>query len=86
MNIPLPRELEELFKRKVENGEYESASDLVVEALYVLAARDRFIVGEQAEHAARSSSASSSASTAKWLRPTRCSRGSVSGCARAKHR
>ena len=49
MDIPLPRELEELVRRKVEVGEYESASDMVVEALYLLAARDRFVAGGQAE-------------------------------------
>ena len=49
MYIPLPRDLEELVKRKVEAGEYESASDLVVNALYLLAARDRFLEGEREE-------------------------------------
>jgi Arc/MetJ-type ribon-helix-helix transcriptional regulator len=36
-------------KRKVEAGEYESASDVVVEALHLLAARDRFLEGEREE-------------------------------------
>jgi antitoxin ParD1/3/4 len=36
-------------KRKVEAGEYESASDVVVEALYLLAARDRLLEGEREE-------------------------------------
>jgi antitoxin ParD1/3/4 len=49
MHIPLPRDLEELIQRKVEAGEYESASDLVVEALYLLAARDRSLEGEREE-------------------------------------
>jgi antitoxin ParD1/3/4 len=49
MHIPLPRDLEELVERKVEAGEYESASELVVEALYLLAARDRFLAGEREE-------------------------------------
>ena len=49
MHIPLPRDLEELIQRKVEAGEYESASDMVVEALYLLAARDRFLEGEREE-------------------------------------
>lgn len=49
MHIPLPRDLEELIERKVEAGEYESASELVVEALYLLAARDRFLEGEREE-------------------------------------
>jgi antitoxin ParD1/3/4 len=49
MYIPLPRDLEKLVERKVEAGEYESASDVVVEALYLLAARDRFLAGEREE-------------------------------------
>jgi antitoxin ParD1/3/4 len=49
MRIPLPRDLEELIQRKVEAGEYESANDMVVEALYLLAARDRFLEGERDE-------------------------------------
>ncbi len=47
MDIPLPRDLEELVERKVEAGEYEFASELVIEALYLLAARDRFLEGER---------------------------------------
>jgi antitoxin ParD1/3/4 len=49
MYVPLPSDLEELIQRKVEAGEYESASDVVVEALYLLAARDRFLEGEREE-------------------------------------
>jgi antitoxin ParD1/3/4 len=49
MHIPLPRDLEELVERKVKAGQYESASDVVVEALYLLAARDRFLEGEREE-------------------------------------
>ena len=49
MRIPLPRYLEEMIERKVGAGEYESASELVVEALYLLAARDRFLEGEREE-------------------------------------
>ncbi len=33
MDIPLPRDLEELVRREVEAGAYESASEMVVEAL-----------------------------------------------------
>jgi putative addiction module CopG family antidote len=49
MHISLPRDLEEMIERKVEAGEYESPSELVVEALYLLAARDRFLEGEREE-------------------------------------
>ena len=42
MNISLLPDLEELVKRKVESGEYDSPSDVVVHALYLLEARDRF--------------------------------------------
>jgi antitoxin ParD1/3/4 len=48
MDIPLPRDLEELVRREVEAGAYASASEMVVEALYLLAARDRLLAGEQA--------------------------------------
>jgi antitoxin ParD1/3/4 len=47
MDIPLPRGLQELVERKVESGEYESASEVVIAALYLLAARDRFLEGER---------------------------------------
>ncbi len=47
MDIPLPRDLEELVRRQVEAGAYELASEMVVEALYLLAARDRLLAGEQ---------------------------------------
>jgi antitoxin ParD1/3/4 len=49
MHIPLPRDLEELIERKVGAGKYESASEMVAEALQLLAARDRFLEGERAE-------------------------------------
>jgi antitoxin ParD1/3/4 len=49
MYIPLPSDLEELIQRKVEAGEYESATDVVVEALCLLAARDRVLEGEREE-------------------------------------
>ena len=42
MNISLLPDLEELVKRKVESGEYDSPSDVVVHALYLLEACDRF--------------------------------------------
>jgi len=41
MQIPLLPELEELIKRKVEDGEYESPSDVVTHALYLLDTHDR---------------------------------------------
>ena len=46
MNISLPRDLEEMVERRVEAGDYASPSDLIVEALYLLAARDRFLAVE----------------------------------------
>ena len=49
MRIPLPRDLEEMIERKVGAGGSKSASELVVEALYLLAARDRFLEGEHEE-------------------------------------
>jgi antitoxin ParD1/3/4 len=49
MHIPLPRDLEELIERKVETGEYETASEVAIAALYLLAARDRFLEGEREE-------------------------------------
>ena len=42
MNISLTPELEELVKQKVESGLYNSASEVFVEALWLLDARDRF--------------------------------------------
>ena len=48
MDIPLPRDLQpSLVRRQVEAGAYELASEMVVEALYLLAARDRLLAGEQ---------------------------------------
>jgi antitoxin ParD1/3/4 len=41
MEIYLLPDLEELIRRKVEAGEYETASDLVTHAVYLLDARDR---------------------------------------------
>ena len=49
MHIRLPRDLEELIERKVGAGEYESVSEIVAEALQLLAARDRFLEGEREE-------------------------------------
>jgi antitoxin ParD1/3/4 len=42
MNISLLPDLEDLVRRKVESGEYDSPSDVVVHALYLLEACDRF--------------------------------------------
>ena len=41
MRIHLPRDLEEIVQRKVDRGEYDSPSDVVIHALYLLDARDR---------------------------------------------
>jgi len=41
MHISLPPELKELVKRKVNTGQYTCASEVVVEALWLLDARDR---------------------------------------------
>ena len=41
MNISLPPELTELVKRKVDSGQYTCASEVVVEALWLLDTRDR---------------------------------------------
>ena len=41
MNVFLPPQLEELVNRKVESGLYTCASEVVVEALWLLDARDR---------------------------------------------
>jgi putative addiction module CopG family antidote len=41
MEIRLLPELEELIRRKVEAGEYDTASDLVTHAVYLLDTRDR---------------------------------------------
>lgn len=41
MQISLPPQLQELVKRKVESGLYFCASEVIVEALWLLDARDR---------------------------------------------
>lgn len=41
MHIPLPRDVEELIARKVDAGEYESPSDLLIHAVYLLESHDR---------------------------------------------
>ena len=41
MQVSLLPDLEELIKRKVEGGEYESPSDVITHALYLLDAHDR---------------------------------------------
>jgi putative addiction module CopG family antidote len=41
MEIHLLPDLEELIRRKVQAGEYDSASDLVTHAVYLLDARDK---------------------------------------------
>jgi antitoxin ParD1/3/4 len=41
MNISLLHGLEDLIRRKVASGEYESPSDVVIHALYLLDAHDR---------------------------------------------
>lgn len=41
MQISLPPELEELVRRKVDSGKYSCASEVVVEALWLLRDRDR---------------------------------------------
>ena len=43
MDIFLPAQLEELVKKKVESGRYYSASEVIVDALWLLDARDRFV-------------------------------------------
>ena len=45
MNISLLPDLEEMVNRKVRSGEYDSPSEVVVHALYLLEARDRFSRG-----------------------------------------
>jgi antitoxin ParD1/3/4 len=49
MDVPLPRDLEELVRHEVEEGAYESASEMEIEALHLLAARNRLLAGEQSE-------------------------------------
>jgi antitoxin ParD1/3/4 len=41
MDVPLPPELEELVKQKVESGQYSSTSEVVQDALWLLHYRDR---------------------------------------------
>ena len=41
MHIPLPADVEELIARKVQAGEYETPSDLLIHAVYLLDAHDR---------------------------------------------
>jgi antitoxin ParD1/3/4 len=41
MNVSLPPQLEELVRQKVKSGIYTCASEVVVEALWLLDARDR---------------------------------------------
>jgi antitoxin ParD1/3/4 len=41
MHIHLPGDLEELVRRKVDAGEYETPSDLVIDAIQLLDAHDR---------------------------------------------
>jgi len=41
MDVSLPPKLEELVKRKVDSGLYTCASEVVVEALWLLDTRDR---------------------------------------------
>jgi antitoxin ParD1/3/4 len=41
MKISLLPDLEDVIRRKVDSGEYESPSDVVIHALYLLDAHDR---------------------------------------------
>jgi antitoxin ParD1/3/4 len=41
MYIPLPDDVEDLIARKVKAGEYETPSDLLIHAVYLLDANDR---------------------------------------------
>ena len=41
MYIPLPNDVQELIARKVEAGEYETPTDVLVHAVYLLDAHDR---------------------------------------------
>jgi antitoxin ParD1/3/4 len=41
MDVPLPPELEELVKQKVESGQYSSTSEAVQDALWLLHYQDR---------------------------------------------
>jgi len=41
MHIPLPHDVEELIARKVDAGEYETPSDLLIHAVYLLDSHDR---------------------------------------------
>jgi antitoxin ParD1/3/4 len=42
MNVSLPPQLEELVRQKVKSGLYACTSEVVVHALWLLDARDRF--------------------------------------------
>jgi antitoxin ParD1/3/4 len=44
MNVQLPRELEQLVQSKVKSGRYNSASDVVREALQLMEERDQMLV------------------------------------------
>jgi len=41
MHVSLPPQLEELVRQKVESGAYYTAGEVIVEALWLLDARDR---------------------------------------------
>jgi|SRR5947208_12710586 antitoxin ParD1/3/4 len=43
MNVHLTRELEELIQKKVESGRYNSASEVMREALRLMEQRDEFL-------------------------------------------
>jgi antitoxin ParD1/3/4 len=47
MNIPLPKELEDLIRRKVASKDYLSASHVLEEALTLLEERDQALVMRQ---------------------------------------
>lgn len=44
MNVHLPQELEQLVQSKVKSGRYNSASDVVREALQLMEERDQMLV------------------------------------------
>lgn len=44
MNVHLPQELEELVQSKVKSGRYNSASEVVREALQLMEERDQMLV------------------------------------------
>jgi Arc/MetJ-type ribon-helix-helix transcriptional regulator len=47
MNIPLPKDLEDLIRRKVESKDYLSAAHVIEEALTLLEERDEMAVIRQ---------------------------------------